>query len=330
MVRRLINSAQRCLKSISSERVATLIAPIALLFLLLVNEISHEVVLTRIQESINIPSQLSSAIRTYRLNMFFAEAFVTLSFLCMLSFKHAQLLIERAAIDHLEHERDTLEKVVAHRTLKLSELATHLQDAREAERRHLARELHDEMGAMFTTAKLDVARIRSKHKSLPAEVLVRLDHLAETLNFGIALKRQIIEELRPSSLANLGLAATLETYLSELAARSSLNITFRICPPMLSDRGDLTVFRIVQESLNNVIKHAHAQNVVVEVQPYGANILVLIRDDGDGFDPTKTKPNTHGLTGMAHRVEVPGGSFEIQTVPGLGTSVVASFPISMA
>lgn len=330
MMQRMITSARKCLRSMSIERATSLLALAALLFLLMVNEVSYEVIFSPLKESVNMKSQLGGAIRTYRLNVFFAEFLVALFFLCALSFKHAQLLIERATIDRIKDERDTLEKVVAHRTLKLSELATHLQDAREAERRHLARELHDEMGAMFTTAKLDVARIRSKHKDLPAEVLVRLDHLAETLNVGIALKRQIIEELRPSSLANLGLAATLETYLTELAARSSLNITSRICPPMLSDRGDLTVFRLVQESLNNVIKHAHAKNVEVEVQPFGENVLVLIRDDGDGFDPSKTKPNTHGLNGMAHRVEVPGGSFEIQSVPGLGTSVVASFPINMA
>ena len=100
----------------------------------------------------------------------------------------------------LERERLRLEDQVRDRTATLAELATHLQQVREEERGHLARELHDELGALLTAAKLDVARLKSKIGTLSPDVVERLGHLTETLNSGIALKRRIVEDLHPSSL----------------------------------------------------------------------------------------------------------------------------------
>ena len=109
------------------------------------------------------------------------------------------------------------------RTAQLKELALHLQTVREDERSHLARELHDELGALLTAAKLDVARLKSRLGATPTpEVAERLAHLNEALNSGIALKRRIIEDLRPSSLSNLGLVAALEILRARIhRARSS-------------------------------------------------------------------------------------------------------------
>ncbi|HNZ91728.1 MAG TPA: CHASE3 domain-containing protein, partial [Acidovorax sp.] len=109
----------------------------------------------------------------------------------------------------LERERERLEGLVRERTASLSELASHLQQVREDERGYLARELHDELGALLTAAKLDVARLKSKIDHQAPDIAERLRHLTETLNSGIALKRRIIEDLRPSSLSNLGLTAAL-------------------------------------------------------------------------------------------------------------------------
>ena len=108
---------------------------------------------------------------------------------------------------------------MAARTAQLKELAQHLQTIREDERSRLARELHDELGALLTAAKLDVARLKSRLGSdATADAAERLAHLNETLNGGIALKRRIIEDLRPSSLSNLGLVAALEILLREFGA----------------------------------------------------------------------------------------------------------------
>ena len=122
-------------------------------------------------------------------------------------------------------ERDRLEGEVAARTAQLKELAQHLQTMREDERSRLARELHDELGALLTAAKLDVARLKSRlGASATPDAAERLAHLNETLNGGIALKRRIIEDLRPSSLSNLGLVAALEILLREFAARSEIAV----------------------------------------------------------------------------------------------------------
>ncbi|HSV45064.1 MAG TPA: CHASE3 domain-containing protein, partial [Ramlibacter sp.] len=125
----------------------------------------------------------------------------------------------------LEKERDLLERQVRDRTGSLAELATHLQQVREQERGHLARELHDELGALLTAAKLDVARLKSRLGLPTPEVDQRLRHLTDTLNSGIALKRRIIEDLRPSSLSNLGLTASLEILAREFSEHSGLEVT---------------------------------------------------------------------------------------------------------
>jgi CHASE3 domain sensor protein len=109
----------------------------------------------------------------------------------------------------LQNERDRLEAQVRERTAKLAKLATYLQEVREDERGHLARELHDELGALLTAAKLDVARIRSRLGNSLPEANERIEHLINTLNSGISLKRRIVEDWRPSSLSPLGVGASL-------------------------------------------------------------------------------------------------------------------------
>ena len=109
---------------------------------------------------------------------------------------------------------------MARRTAELTDLARHLQTVREDERGFLARELHDELGGLLTAAKLDVARLRKRLDTGQPEVAERIVHLGQTLDAGIALKRRIIEDLRPSSLANLGLQRALEILCEEFAQRS--------------------------------------------------------------------------------------------------------------
>jgi signal transduction histidine kinase len=226
----------------------------------------------------------------------------------------------------LQQERDLLESQVRERTASLAQLATHLQQVREEERGHLARELHDELGALLTAAKLDVARLKSKLGPQPPEVGQRLQHLTETLNSGIALKRRIIEDLRPSSLANLGLTAALEILAREFSERSGIEIATSLEQVELDEQSQLTIYRIVQESLTNVGKYAEAQQVDISVRDYSNHVEVEIRDDGKGFDVQDAKPTTHGLAGMRHRVEAAGGRLSVTSRPGNGTRILASLP----
>ncbi|AMO24183.1 hypothetical protein GCM10027034_16240 [Ramlibacter solisilvae] len=227
----------------------------------------------------------------------------------------------------LERERDLLERQVRERTASLTELATHLQNVREEERGHLARELHDELGALLTAAKLDVARLKSRLGPQTApEMAQRLQHLTDSLNSGIALKRRIIEDLRPSSLSNLGLTASLEILAREFSERSGIEVTTLLESAELDEPRQLTVYRLVQESLTNVGKYAEAKQVEISMRNYGAHVEVDIRDDGKGFDVSRTRGSTHGLAGMRHRVEAAGGRLTVSSMPGRGTRIAAVLP----
>jgi signal transduction histidine kinase len=230
----------------------------------------------------------------------------------------------------LQQERDLLERQVRERTATLAELATHLQQVREEERGHLARELHDELGALLTAAKLDVARLKSRlgPQSAP-EIAQRLQHLTDALNSGIALKRRIIEDLRPSSLSNLGLTASLEILAREFSDRSGVEITTELEPVELDESSQLTVYRLVQESLTNVGKYAEARHVEITVQNHGNHVEVDITDDGKGFDTADIRPSTHGLAGMRHRVEAAGGRLTVISTRGKGSRISAVLPKSV-
>lgn len=226
----------------------------------------------------------------------------------------------------LEHERERLEGLVRERTASLSELASHLQQVREDERGFLARELHDELGALLTSAKLDVARLKSKIDHQAPDIAERLKHLNETLNSGIALKRRIIEDLRPSSLSNLGLTAALEILTREHAEGAGIEVETNLEAVELTEATQLTVYRLVQEALTNISKYAKAKKVLVTVHGYPTHVAVQVRDDGAGFDPAGVGPTSHGLAGMRHRVEAAGGRLTITSSPDSGTLISAVLP----
>jgi signal transduction histidine kinase len=254
-----------------------------------------------------------------------------LSLLALFMYLRQTATLDRALADEAQRvagERDRLEQEVAARTAQLKELAQHLQTIREDERSRLARELHDELGALLTAAKLDVARLKSRlGATASADAAERLQHLNDALNGGIALKRRIIEDLRPSSLNNLGLVAALEILLREFETRSELKVVGRLEPVHVSAAAQLTIYRLVQEALTNVVKYAKASEVVVTLQPSGdGGALVSVRDDGVGFDMGKPRLASHGLLGMRYRVEANGGSMRLESSPGQGTLIEATLP----
>ena len=220
---------------------------------------------------------------------------------------------------------DEIAKGTANR--ELTSLARHLETAREDERARLARDLHDELGALLTAAKLDVARLRPGLQQEAPALLPRVEHLVQTLNSGIALKRRIIEDLRPSSLDNLGLLPALEILCSEFAERLQVRLTTTLAPVALSPAADLTAFRLVQESLNNIAKHAQARTVTVTVAAQDGQAAITVGDDGVGFDPARLALGSHGLVGMRYRVQAEGGQLHIDTAPGAGTQVQALLPL---
>jgi len=230
-------------------------------------------------------------------------------------------------LGQLSAERDKLEVQVDRRTRELTDLAQHLQRVREDERGHLARELHDELGGLLTAAKLDVARVRKRVDGSGPDVAERIRHLSQTLDAGIALKRRIIEDLRPSSLANLGLQRTLEIQCSEFAQRSEIRVRAEIDDLRLDPERALAVYRVVQEALTNVAKYAQASEVHVLLRRAGDRALVRVQDDGRGFDPQQVREGSHGLLGMRFRVRSCGGDLVLRSAPGQGTTIEATLPV---
>jgi signal transduction histidine kinase len=228
----------------------------------------------------------------------------------------------------VQAERDRLEVEVKRRTLQLTELAHHLQTAREDERQRLARDLHDELGALLTSAKLDAARIKSRLTDSAPEAQERLAHLVGTLNRSIALGRSIIEDLRPSTLGNLGLVATLEILSREFAETAGVEVHCEMAPVRLRASAELVVYRLVQEALTNISKYAKAQHVWIVLGAQGEVVRASVRDDGVGFDTTMPHRSAYGLLGMRFRVEAEGGVLDLASSPGQGTRLTVTLPES--
>ena len=271
-------------------------------------------------------SQIVQSLMLSRIGIATVTAIGLLAFYMYLRQARTLQQISQREQDVLEHERERLEGLVRERTASLSELASHLQQVREDERGFLARELHDELGALLTSAKLDVARLKSKIDHQAPDIAERLKHLNETLNSGIALKRRIIEDLRPSSLSNLGLTAALEILTREHAEGAGIEVETNLEAVELTEATQLTVYRLVQEALTNISKYAKAKKVLVTVHGYPTHVAVQVRDDGAGFDPAGVGPTSHGLAGMRHRVEAAGGRLTITSSADSGTLISAVLP----
>lgn len=241
---------------------------------------------------------------------------------------YALLEGQAATAQALALEREGLEEKIRWRTRQLTRLAEHLQTTIENERQRVARELHDELGALLTAAKFDVARIKSRLPGDLPEIRERLAHLDNSLNTGIALKRQIIEDLRPSSLSNLGLVTALGILLKEFGERSGLSIEQNLQSLQLAPSAELTMFRLVQEALTNIAKHAQASVVSVSLISNGEFAELIVKDNGIGFDPSTEKVLSHGLAGMQFRVLADGGEFIVHSQIGAGTQIQARLPIS--
>jgi signal transduction histidine kinase len=284
---------------------------------------------TVVQEEIKMAYARRNLINTLQINRLGIAALVVVSLLSLaLSSRQSSRLNaareERRA--ELQHERDRLEVEVDRRTSELTELARHLQTVREDERSRLARELHDELGGLLTAAKLDVARVKSRLKGAPPEIADRIGHLVSSLDAGIALKRRIIEDLRPSTLSNLGLTAALEVLCGEFARRSELKVHTAFDEVALADDVQLTAYRVVQEALTNVAKYARATRVTVRLSNDGTVVRLSIADDGVGFDTGEVPRVARGLAGMRFRVASHGGRLDLHSNPGQGTTIDARLP----
>ena len=285
-----------------------------------------------VRETANVSTGRHDIYETLWLSRIGVTVLSGLSLLALFLYLRQSSALERQREEQrrlVQIERDRLELEVTQRTAQLTELADHLQTAREDERHRLARNLHDELGALLTSAKLDAARIRSRLAGTAPEALERLAHLVDTLNSSIALGRRIIEDLRPSTLSNLGLVATLEILARDFSTNSGIAAHCDLQPVQLQSDAELVVYRLVQESITNITKYARAKNVWISLKPHDGMVEIMVRDDGVGFDTSVQPRSAYGLVGMRYRVEAEGGTMSLTSAPAQGTQIRVTLPESV-
>ena len=229
--------------------------------------------------------------------------------------------------------RDAAQRELQESKLQLERLSRLLLTAHEDERRRVAREVHDELGQALTAVKIGLsqtlARARIRH-SLESER--RVNNAADLLDRAIESVQRIILRLRPGVLDNLGPLAALEFEVQQFREQSGLHVTLRLPPDLfgITAEQSTTLYRIVQEALTNVMRHAKATSVEVTVTATPDRLVLEVTDDGVGISPEQLqKPRSIGILGMRERAAASGGQVEIVRNPGGGTRVTLRLPIGL-
>ncbi|WP_346288209.1 CHASE3 domain-containing protein [Zoogloea sp.] len=239
-----------------------------------------------------------------------------------------QTVLRARIAELLEHKNTELESIVEQRTRDLSNLASYLTNAREEERGRLAREMHDELGALLTAAKMDAGwLLRSLGPTTTQDIRDRFKRLIETIGSGITVKRRIIDDLRPPLLQGLGLVEALRALADDFSHEVKVEALLPDPDPAPAEDQALALFRIAQEAFTNIRKYARASNVELGLQLENGELQLWIRDDGTGFDTESPMLNRHGLAGMKHRVQMFGGSLDVISHPGKGCYIEARMPL---
>jgi signal transduction histidine kinase len=276
-------------------------------------------------------AQITRSLQLSRLGIALMALAGLLAFYMYLRQTRALLNAGRREQASLQRERDQLDKEVRDRTATLAELATHLQQVREDERGHLARELHDELGANLTAINIDLNAVADRLRQSEPALAAMLDRARATLVDTVELKRRIVEDLRPSLLDNMGLAAAVLSYCGQYQRLTGID-----CEALVDDAVDaagpmqaIALFRIMQESLNNIAKYAQAKNVIVHLVREDDILALEVTDDGIGIDESAvSKPKSHGLLGMRERALLLGGTLKIRRgTNDRGTCIEALIPV---
>lgn len=266
--------------------------------------------------------------RVSRLGMI-AIAALNLILLCIVAYFYMQDLQRRQFLVALRvNENERLSGLVAERTGELNDLSTHLQQSTERDRAALARDLHDELGGILTSAKMDIEWLRS-HSLLSDEGVHRCDQISALIDEAVTIKRRVVENLRPSLLDNLGLGSALEWYINEHCQKGGVKCTLNLAEDLgvLSPDASIALFRIVQEGTTNVLRHAKAKNLKASLHIDEKNIHLVLEDDGTGLPPDYNPSKlSHGLSGMRQRARSLGGDVVWNSVPGTGTTITVTIP----
>ncbi|WP_144156588.1 sensor histidine kinase [Paraburkholderia sp. BCC1885] len=288
--------------------------------------------LLRDNEANRAQQALDASRADQRVSTFVAAGLSALNIvLFILLFRNLGIQIDRQARvqRQLVTQQEELDQLVTERTRQLEALGWHLQAVAENEKTQLARELHDELGAILTASKMDVAWANRKLKDSEPAISEKLTRALANLDQGIALKRRIIEDMRPTVLANFGLVTALRTLADEAAQRNNWTLELQLPEDdvQLDEQTEIALFRVAQESLNNAAKYARASRVAIGLQVGRTQVALSIADNGVGITPADLKrTHTHGLLGMRQRVAAHGGRFDIQRGVPNGTDIHVVMP----
>ena len=218
-------------------------------------------------------------------------------------------------------------RIIAEQRSKLEELAARLISAQELERLRISRELHDDLGQTLTTLMLDIRNLQSDLTLPIAELFARLESLHHQVFEATGKVRQLAHDLRPAIVDTLGLNKSLQVYCEKFSARTLIPVTLDIQPamPELPDYYNVILYRVLQEALTNVAKHAQATHAWVELSIEGASVQLVVQDNGKGFK-REQKFEGVGIMGMRERVELVGGTMEIHQPANGGVIITASLP----
>jgi signal transduction histidine kinase len=207
------------------------------------------------------------------------------------------------------------------------ELADRLLQVQENERHRLSRELHDDIGQLLTAAKLQGEWLKRR---MPEELQGHCSLLCETLDETLTKVRDVSAILNPRQLTSLGLEASLRAHLLKTLANTPVHWSLECHQRLTGIPEEMAVaaFRITQEAVTNILRHADAENLVVCLQRLPQGLMLQIRDDGKGFAPATDpgREGQRGMAGMSERIDQLGGTLTVTSEPGKGTQIEALFP----
>jgi signal transduction histidine kinase len=252
--------------------------------------------------------------------------------------------IESGADDFLSKPADrreltarvrTITRLNRYRTLmeqreNIRDMAEHMVEAQEEERQRISRELHDDLGQALTTHLLALRNLQ-EDLSVPVESMFERLQALHDQSYEILLKiRRIARDLRPPVLDALGLKVAMQTYCTEFTRRTHLPVIFEADTslPQFPDIYNITLYRILQEALTNIIKHSQASQVWVDLSMEDDRVNLTVQDNGIGFSEEETQSNGIGLTGLRERITIAGGTLNINSMPRHGTILSAQIPAS--
>jgi signal transduction histidine kinase len=226
-------------------------------------------------------------------------------------------------------ERKKAEEELRSSREQLRNLSTYLQSAREQERTNIAREIHDELGQALTALKMDLSWLLKKLPKAPKRVLAKIKSMSKIVAMTIRTVQRISAELRPGLLDDLGLIAAIEWESGEFQNRTGIKCTLDLGPDdiILEQDRSTAIFRIFQETLTNVARHADATNVQVSLKKNNGNLVLKVSDNGKGITERQiVDSKSFGLVGMRERAFVFGGKVDINGIMMEGTTVIVTIP----